>query len=71
VELEVRPPLAAPGREALARALSAAGALADGQPAGHGASWRQAGLREATESADDLRALAAEDAGRNARVVEP
>jgi hypothetical protein len=71
VELEVRPPLAASGHAALARALAAAGVLVDGQPRGYRSLWRREGLLEATSPGDDLRALSAQHAGRDAGVVEP
>jgi hypothetical protein len=70
VELEARPALSARERSTLALALTGAGIPLDGTPAAYRAPWRRAGLAEATGVADGSGALAAEDAGGDARVVE-
>lgn len=46
--VEVRPPLPAPEREALIRALAEAGVELDGAPAAYRSAWRLEGLVEAT-----------------------
>jgi hypothetical protein len=53
------------------QALAIGGLRLDGQPEAYTAHWRRAGLVEATASSGGLRALAAEDSGSDARVIEP
>lgn len=47
MDIEVVPPVAAPGQRALTEALERAGVTTDGAPSEYESAWRTAGLHEA------------------------